>query len=512
MSQITSAKFALVALITSTALTSAFAAKEKDDREAEYYRIITIPTPQFAGREVTMEAGSLLMLGPDKLACASRLGDIWIAEGVTSDAPAPKWTRFASGLHEVLGLAQRPGDKEGWIYCTQRGEITKLRDRDGDGRADVFETVSDGWGISGDYHEYAFGSKFDRDSNLWVVLCLTGSFNSNAVYRGWCLRVTPEGKVIPTNSGIRSPGGIGMNGEGDVFYTDNQGPWNGACKLQWLKPGAFVGHPGGNKWFDAPETKDAIAGAGLQKPNEPKSKSRLSVEAKQIPELLPPAVYFPYNKMGQSAAGFACDETMGKFGPFAGQLFVGDQTHSTVMRVSLEKVDGKYQGACYPFRKGFDSGSVALEYAPDGSLFVYGTDRGWGARGGKPYALQRLVWTGKTPFEIQEMKARADGFELTFTEPVDPATASNASNYRMETYTYVYQSDYGSPEVDQTKPTIKSAEVSSDGRKVRLRIDGMQIGHVHELHAPGVKGVSGANLLHDAAYYTLFYLPAETRE
>jgi hypothetical protein len=502
-------KSALLTLLSPALLALGFAAPEKVDREAEYYRILTIPTPMLDGKPVTMEAGALLVLGPDKIACASRLGDIWIGEGVSSEAPQPKWTRFASGLHEVLGLAQRPGDRDGWIYATQRGEVTRLRDSNNDGRADQFETVSDGWGITGDYHEYAFGSKFDREGNMWVVLCLTGSFSSNSVYRGWCLRITPEGKVIPTNSGVRSPGGIGFNAAGDVFYTDNQGPWNGACKLQWLKPGAFVGHPAGNKWFDAPETKDAIAAAGVPKPKEPKSKSRLYVEAREIPELLPPAVYFPYPEMGQSAAGFACDLTGGKFGPFKEQIFVGDQTHSTVMRVSLEKIAGHYQGACFPFRKGFDSGALALDYASDGSLYVYGTDRGWGARGGKPYALQRLIWTGKVPFEIQDMRAKPDGFELTFTEPVDPATAGNPASYTLESYTYIYQSEYGSPEVDQTKPVIKSIAVAADGKSARLAIEGLQIGHVHELHAPGVKNTRGGNLLHDAAYYTLFFLPAE---
>lgn len=484
-------------------------AADKPGAEADYYRIVSIPTAEKDGQADIMEAGSITLLGPDKIGCSTRLGEIWIGEGILGDAPKPKWRLFASGLHEVLGLTTKPGDQEGWIYCTQRCEVTRMRDSNGDGRADIFETVSDGWGINGDYHEYAFGSKFDTEGNLWLVLCLTGSFNSESVYRGWCLRVTPEGKVIPTCSGVRSPGGIGFNSAGDVFYTDNQGPWNGACKLQWLKPGAFVGHPGGFKWFDRPETKDAIAAAGLKKPREPKSGSRLYLEAKEIPELLPPAVYFPYPKMGQSAAGFACDATGGKFGPWKDQLFVGDQTHSTVMRVALEKVNGKYQGACFPFLKGFDSGSLGLEFATDGSLLVYGTDRGWGARGGKPYALQRAVWTGKMPFEIHEMRVKPDGFELTFTEPVDPVTAGAVASYKMETYTYIYQSSYGSPEVDKTTPMIKSATVSADRKSVRLVVDGLAIGHVHELHASGVKSALAQNLLHDAAYYTLFELPAQ---
>jgi hypothetical protein len=473
------------------------------EKEAEYYRIIDIPTPD----GVTTEAGALCFLGPDKLACSTRLGDIWIAEGVLAENPKPKWTLFASGLHEVLGLAVKPSDKEGWIYCTQRGEVTRMRDTNADGRADIFETVSDGWGIDGDYHEYAFGSKFDREGNIWVVLCLTGSFTSNNPYRGWCLRITPDGNVIPTNAGIRSPGGIGFNAQGDVFYTDNQGPWNGACKLQWLKPGAFVGHPEGVRWFDRSPTKEAISQAGLKKPQKPIDQSRLYLEAKKIPELLPPAVYFPYNKMGQSAAGFACDLTGGKFGPFKEQLFVGDQTHSTLMRTTLEKIDDHYQGACYPFKVGFNSGSLAVEFASDGSAFVYGTDRGWGARGGKPFALQRLVWTGKMPFEIEDMKVKPDGFELRFTEPVDPKTATDPGSYKLETYTYVYQATYGSPEVDQTKPAIKSITVTPDGRSARLVLSELAEGHVHELKAAGVRSTSGQPLLHDTAYYTLFYIP-----
>ncbi len=98
------------------------------------------------------------------------------------------------------------------------------------------------------------------------------------------------------------------------------------------------------------------------------------VEAARIPQLVPTAVILPYNKMGQSAAGILCDTTGGKFGPFEKQLFVGDQTHSTVMRVFLEKIDGLYQGACFPFRQGQGSGSLSLLFAPDGSMFVGGTE------------------------------------------------------------------------------------------------------------------------------------------
>ena len=470
--------------------------------EGKFYKIVTLPHPE----GITLEAGALQWLGKGRLAASSRQGDIYMIDNALDESGAKvKFTRFASGLHEVLGLTE----KDGWIYCTQRGEETRMKVTNGDARADVFETVGDPWSITGDYHEYAFGSKFDRQGNLWIVLCLTGSFTSEAPYRGWCFRLTPEGKWLPTCSGIRSPGGIGMNAEGVMFYTDNQGPWNGADGLKELRPGYFMGNPTGNRWFDDPATKDAIASAGLKKPEEPKSGGRTYEEAKRIPEYMPPAIMFPYPEMGQSASGILCDTTGGRFGPFANQLFVSDQAHSTVMRVFLEKVNDRYQGACFPFRQGFDSGNLAMEFADDASMFVYGTDRGWGSRGGKPFALQRLVWTGKTPFEIHEMRAKPGGFELTFTEPLDAKTAGDAASYSMKSYTTIYQSSYGSPKVDESKPVIKSVTIAPDKLRARLVIDGIVPGNVHELHAAGVRSEKDQPLLHEAAYYTLNHIPTK---
>jgi hypothetical protein len=309
---------------------------------------------------------------------------------------------------------------------------------------------------------------------------------------------------VPTTSGVRSPGGIGFNANEDVFYTDNQGPWNGTCGLKHLTVGGFVGHPDSFRWYT-----EADAQYLGKAPRVPRSGSRMMIEAKKIPELVPTAILFPYGKMGQSASGIECDLSNGQFGPFAPQLFVGDQTNSTVMRVFLEKVNGRYQGACFPFRAGFGSGVVPVRQGKDGSLFVGGTSRGWGSRGTKPFSIERLVWTGKTPFEIHEMRARPDGFELTFTKPVDGATASDPKSYRLKTYTYIYQSAYGSPEVDATVPNITGLVVGADNKSVRLFVKGLQEGHIHDLEARGVRSAEGEALLHPQAYYTLNYIPAK---
>lgn len=482
----------LVVGIAWLALSAHQAAWAADPVEDDYYQIVSLPIPD----GVVLEAGASTMLSNGQLAVSSRRGDIYTVTNPLGSPGEMKFTRFASGLHEVLGLAE----KDGWLYATQRGEVTRIKDIDGDGRGDEFESFADGWEINGDYHEYAFGSPFDSDGNMWVVLCLTGSFNSDNLYRGWCLRVDSQGKVIPTCSGIRSPGGIGANAAGDMFYTDNQGPWNGTCSLKHLRPGSFQGHPGGNRWYETTEVMGP-------RPAEPASGSRIMTEAKRIPQLEPPAVLFPYKKMGQSASGIACDVSGGKFGPFENQLFVGDQTFSTVMRVSLEQVKGHYQGACFPFRQGFGSGTLSLNFASNGSLFVGGTNRGWGSRGSKPFALERLDWTGKVPFEVHDMKVQRDGFLLTFTKPVERQSAADVGSYQLSTYAYIYQSSYGSPEVDHTQPKIVSVVVGEDGKSVRLTVDKLQEGHVHELHLPGVRNTAGEPLLHAQAYYTVNYIP-----
>lgn len=476
-------------------LTSASAFAQETEQE-KYYKITPLPIPE----GVVLEAGALEMMPDGKLAVSSRRGEIYMVSNPKASAPEIDTTfkRYAHGLHEVLGLAY----KDGWLYVTQRCDVSRIRDTNDDGKADEFEVISDKWGVSGDYHEYAFGSKFDKDNNIWVALCLTGSFSSQVPFRGWCIRVNEDGKTVATSSGVRSPGGIGMNAAGDVFYTDNQGPWNGTCGLKHLVPGKFMGHPGGNHWYDlAPEMGP--------KPQEPESGSRFNVEAKKIPEYMPAAVLFPYNKMGKSASGVDYDRSEGKFGPFAGQMLVGDQSHSTIMRVVMEKVNGRYQGACIPFLDGIGSGTLPIWMTEDGNLFVGGTNRGWGSRGNKPFSLERINWTGVTPFDLNSVSANSDGFTVSFTKPIDPATAKKAEAITAETYTYIYQSSYGSPEVDHTKPTVTKVEVADDNMSVRITLDGVVEGHIHEIHFSGIRNENGEPLWHDVLYYTLNQIPGK---
>jgi hypothetical protein len=443
---------------------------------------------------------------PDgRLLICTRRGEIWSVHNPTAeDLSKIEFKLYARGLHEALGL-RVVNDRE--IVIAQRPELTRVRDTDGDGVADEFTTICDRWGVSGDYHEYAYLGPREKDGSYTITLNVgfgggvDGGNTGKARYRGWALRIKPDGAMIPYAVGLRSPNGVGANIEGDLFYCDNQGEWVATCKMHHLRPGDFYGHPVGLRWLRGsplegkwPETA----------PNGLLYDGGVGQSGKSgMPPLNPPCIWFPYGKMSQSNSEPIGDSTGGKFGPFAGQMFVGDQTKANIMRIALEKVKGQYQGACFFFRSGFDCGINRLCWGPDGSLFVGMTNRGWGSVGPKSHGLQRLVWTGEVPLEIYSMFLTPTGFELTFTKPLEPATADRVAAYSMQSYTYNYFSTYGSPEVDRKAVTVQSVKLSADRKKVVLEVPGLAVGRVYELVLEGVRGEGGEPVLHPQAYYTL---------
>ncbi|HTF19899.1 MAG TPA: c-type cytochrome, partial [Chryseolinea sp.] len=201
------------------------------------------------------------------------------------------------------------------------------------------------------------------------------------------------------------------------------------------------------------------------------------------------------------------DDTKGKFGPFAGQVFVGDQGQSKIMRVVLEKVKGEYQGVAFDFRSGFQSGVLRMNWGHDGSMYAGLTNRGWGSAGTMTAGLQRVLWTGALPMEMKTVKAMPDGFEIEFTMPVDKTTAALVDSYAGRSYIYKYHPVYGSPTVNAEPLAIKGVKVSDDGMKVRIVVDNLRQYYLHEINVSGIRSTSGLSVLHANAYYTLNNIP-----
>jgi len=461
--------------------------------EAKYYPIVNIPIPP----GVPMRPGGLEVLPDGRLAVGTRRGDIYFVKGAFDSPPKPEFQLFASGQDEIFSLSW----KDGAMTSTSWGEVTRITDIDGDGVADNYDALTSNWGYA-EGHEFAFASKPDPSGNIWVALGLSGSYESHNLFRGWAVKVTPDGKMIPICSGLRSPGGVGANAEGAMFVIESQGPWNGCCSLKFLKEGGFLGHPASYNWYPYVPGMKAPA-------NEPNSDSRMAVEKRRVPELVPPAVRFPYIKMGRSISGFRLNKTGGKFGPFDNQFFLGDYTLSIILRATTEQINGVWQGACYPFREGLSSGIMNVEFSPTGQLMAGGftTNTQWPVRGTEPFALQRIDWTGIVPFEIKEINIKKDGFLINFTKPVDPVVAADAAAYEISTYTHIYDAGYGSPEVDQTTPRVLKAVPAADGLSVMLQLDKITEDHIHDFDLAKITSADGKHLVHNKAYYTVNEIP-----
>ena len=463
------------------------------DEEAKYYPIVDIPIP--AG--VPMRPGSLESMADGRLAVGTRRGDIYFVKGAFDTPPNPKYHLFARGQDEIFALSW----KNGAMTATTWGEVTRISDTDGDEVADNYDTLTNNWGY-GEYHEYAFGSKPDAEGNTWVALGLSSSYYSHNLFRGWAVKVTPAGKMIPICSGLRSPGGVNANAEGVMFVIESQGPWNGCCSLKHLKPGGFLGHPASYNWYEfAP---------GMEAPKqEPNGDSRMGIEKKRVKELVPPAVRFPYMKMGRSISGFQLNQTGGKFGPFENQLFLGDYTLSIILRATTEQINGVWQGACYPFREGLASGTMNVNFSPKGQLVAGGftTNTQWPVRGRSPFALQRIDWNGVVPFEAKEINIKKNGFLITFTKPVDKQVAANINSYNITTYTHNYGGGYGSPEVDQTTARVTEAIPAADGLSVMVKLEKITEDHIHDFDLSKIRSQDSHPLLHNKAYYTVNEIP-----
>ena len=513
MKKLLTTLFAVATMLTARA--------QESPKEEDFYKILKVSAPE----GTLLEVGGLTVLPDGNLGVATRRGDVWIVENPTSRKPF--FRKFASGLHEILGLAY----KDGALYCAQRGELTKLVDTDKNGKADVFETVY-AWPLSGHYHEYSFGPKIAPDGTFFV----TGNVafgdeewwrgESRVPWRGWTMKISENGTMQPWATGMRSPAGLGIY-ENELFYADNQGDWMGSGGITHVQKGSFVGHPAGLRWTGMANSPVKLTTEQLYAKIDPRQRRDENGRAikpenvvnetpnvlyalkEQFPnvDIQTPAVWLPHGVLGISNSEIL-EIPQGVFSPFAGQLLIGDQGMSKISRVFMEKVNGEYQGGAIELRNGFRSGVLRMAWGKDGSLFVGETNRGWGSAGEANEGLQRLTWSGAMPFEMRTVKAMPDGFEIEFTKPVDRKSAEDLASYRVESFIYKYQPVYGSPTINKEALPLKGIKVSEDGMKARIVVGDLRKYYIHQLTLDGVRGAEGSySLVHPIAYYTLNNIP-----
>ena len=244
-------RFIILAIIVCVTFSNHLFAQTKPRplTEEDFYEIKTLPIPD----NIKLEIGGVAPMPDGRLGVCTRRGEVWVIENPYQlNGTSPNYTLFASGLHEALGLVYR----EGSFYCTQRGELTKLIDTDADGKADVYESVTN-WDLSGNYHEYSYGPVFDKAGDMYLtfnVAWVGYGEGKLAKWRGWLVKIKKDGTLEPIATGLRSPAGFTINSNGDVLYGENQGDWVGSGRITHLEKGDFAGNAGGLWWTKEPES------------------------------------------------------------------------------------------------------------------------------------------------------------------------------------------------------------------------------------------------------------------
>lgn len=478
------------------------------------FDIASIPSPE----GIDPQVGGMDVRPDGKIAVAFHRGEVMLL-----DPASQSWSRFAEGLHEPLGVLAESNDE---ILVMQRAELTRLRDTDSDGRTDIYQTVFDDFGMTGNYHEFAFGPAKGPDGALYISLNVAsngagirpeirgewsdlgeldfkgmqsdrgwndrkgkaGRMYSRVPWRGWILRIDPKtGKAEPWASGFRSPDGIGFDSDGRLLVTDNQGDWRGTSPLYVVKKGGFYGHPASLAWED-----------GWSK-GDPRKLPVAQLEKLRTGE----TARFPQGELANSPTQPVVIPD--GWGPYSGQTLIGEMNQPRLVRFLPDEVNGFTQGTLVGMLENdnIGIGNHRLAFTADGSLWIGKTHLSWAGNEG----LKRVSPTAdiKDVFTVTAVNLQKRGsghvFRVTFSQPLADGPQVTGSRF-----SYRYHEDYGSPEIDKATLTIASATVEPDGKQLLIETEARE-GAIHRLDLSKLRSRDGRELDTAKLFYQATELP-----
>lgn len=385
-------------------------------------------------------------LSKTRLAICTIYGDVWLVDGISEDLSKLRWKRFASGLYQPMGLVIKDGE----ILVLERGQVTRLKDLNHDDEADYFENYYHGWQETGAGHAYDTALKLAPDGSLYFFKGQTGG--TDCAESGCLVRIAPDAKsheVFAT--GFRHPIGLGMSPDGIVTGADQQGNWMPATRIDHYKQGGFYGDMRTHHRDTPPTIYD------------------------------PPLCWLPRDV--DNSAGGQVWVPEGHWGALGGKPLHLSWGRCRVFELLHEEIAGEWQGGVVPLASElFSSGPITGVFSPfDGHLYVVGL-HGWQTAGKADGCLQRVRYTGGNLNLPVELHAYEDGVEITFSDALDSASATNPENYIVERWNYRWSEAYGSDHWSVENPaeqrhdpvTVESITIAKDGKTVFLEIKDMQ--------------------------------------
>jgi sugar phosphate isomerase/epimerase len=370
-------------------------------------------------------------------------GDVWVVRGLDAELKNVTWQRFATGLYQPLGLEVVDGN----VIVLGRDQLARLHDENDDGEADFYESFNHDLIIHGLPHAYAMRLERTPDGSFVFLKSGEGPHGSAL------LKLSADGETLEVLArGFRHPFGIGAGPNGEITAADNEGNWVPSSKIDLIAPGGFYGFLGG------------------------------AAEQGDSPAPLRPLCFIP--KVADNSSGGQFWHTSEAWGPYhRGGMFHFSWGRCTLHAV-LEQHAGDVHQAATVEVPGvlLEAGPGEAEFSPrDGQLYVVGLD-GWQTAATVDGSLERIRYTGKTVLLPSSFAAYADGIEIGFDAPLDPASLQRTDAVRVEQWNYQWSSTYGSYHYSVKEPervghdvlAVEHATLSSDGKRLFLKIAGLR--------------------------------------
>ena len=475
----------------------------------DYYKVETVPTPE----NVNPQLGGVTTLSDGRIVACFYSGEVMIY-----DSKAESWSKFAQGLHCPLGVLE---DGDGSLLVMQWSELTRLKDTDGDGVADHYQTVTDDFGITGNYHEFAYGPVRDSKGNLYISLNVAsnqlgifkdvrgpfseiglnrgvmengkrnseewkkrkgeaGRMYSRVPYRGCILQITPAGETKCFAYGLRSPDGLGVDEQDRLWVTDNQGDWRGTSPLYHVEEGGFYGHPASLIWKEG-WTRDP-----------------LKVPVKELEQMRTKAAgLFPHGELANSPTQPIPTIDSELFGLPKGELLIGEMNQPLLIRFLKDEVGGVMQGTAIPFLFSLElgMGSHRLTYSNDGTLWIGKTHLKWAGQEG----MRKVTWNGKLPFLVNSVRLEENGFSVSFNQELGEADPV----FSVKRHTYEYGPKYGSPKIDEAAVEVLKTQVANNRRSVELALPEIKEGYLYTIEIENGETKQGQALMDKVLRYNV---------
>jgi quinoprotein glucose dehydrogenase len=339
---------------------------------------------------------------------------VWDADG---NGHATKSTVFSKGYNQLKdGLMSGVLARKGSVYVTNIPDLYRLQDKDGDGVAEVKDSLATGFGVRTQFVGHDLhGLRMGPDGKLYFsigdrglnVTTVDGRKLSNPD-SGAVLRFDPDGKNMEiVHVGLRNPQELAFDDFGNLFTYDNNSDSGDRARWVQIVEGGDSGWRCGYQY-----------GTLLHTPGVPQG-NRGPWNTEKIwhvpgPDGGPPAyVVPPLKHFGNGPSGVTHYPGVGLNEKYKDHFFAADFTAnpggSKIWAVSV-----KPKGASFEVtEKEFVTNMVPTdcEFGPDGAFYFSDWVGGWGPPGkGRIFRITDPEAL-KNPAVAEAKKLLAEGFE-----------------------------------------------------------------------------------------------------